>query len=164
MFIIDEMGLKPSTLLFTVIVNCPAHCLLYASASRSYRELPIRYSEFSPLHRNEASGALSGLTRVRQFTQDDGYYYNLVIGHIFCRMDQIFNEISSNLKAIQWLYKAFGFDSVQYYLSTKPKDSIGSDSDWEYAQSLLIQCLNDSGTTWSIKEGDGAFYGDCFIF
>ncbi|KAM3089002.1 threonyl-tRNA synthetase [Clarireedia jacksonii] len=140
----EEYGLKP--------MNCPGHCLIFASKQRSYRDLPIRYTDFSPLHRNEISGALSGLTRVRRFHQDDG--------HIFCRPSQIENEISKSLEFVRMVYTALSLGSYRLALSTRPKDHyIGTTEEWDNAESALKQALNTSGQEWTINEGDGAFYG-----
>jgi threonyl-tRNA synthetase len=140
----EEYGLKP--------MNCPGHCILFASKQRSFRELPIRYADFSPLHRNEISGALSGLTRVRRFHQDDG--------HIFCRPSQVGEEISKTLDFVRLTYETFGLGPYRLALSTRPKDHyIGSEEDWANAEGALRQALDASGQPWSINEGDGAFYG-----
>ena len=141
----DEMyGLKP--------MNCPGHCLLYASQRRSYRDLPIRYADFSPLHRNEVSGALSGLTRVRRFHQDDG--------HIFCMPHQIGEEIQRTLKFIGLVYKTFDLGPYKLVLSTRPEQSyIGTTEEWDHAESHLREALDQSGRDWEVNQGDGAFYG-----
>ncbi|KNC97141.1 threonine-tRNA ligase [Spizellomyces punctatus DAOM BR117] len=137
-------GLKP--------MNCPGHCLLFANTAKSYRELPVRLAEFSPLHRNEASGALTGLTRVRKFHQDDA--------HIFCTPAQITSEIISTLQFIDRVYKIFNFPSYELTLSTRPAQNyIGTISQWEDAENQLRTALNATGRDWTIKEGDGAFYG-----
>ncbi|TKY89946.1 hypothetical protein EX895_001244 [Sporisorium graminicola] len=140
----ETFGLKP--------MNCPGHCLIFASQERSYRDLPIRYAEFSPLHRNEASGALTGLTRVRRFHQDDA--------HVFCRPDQVASEIDSMLAMLTSAYDTFGFSSFELVLSTRPRDSyIGSLEEWDRAEAGLRQALDASGRKWELNEGDGAFYG-----
>jgi threonyl-tRNA synthetase len=140
----EEYGLKP--------MNCPGHCLIFASKQRSYRDLPIRYADFSPLHRNEVSGALSGLTRVRRFHQDDG--------HIFCRPSQIREEISKTLKFVKLTYAVLGLGSYRLALSTRPKDHfIGTIEEWDNAETALKESLDGSGETWTMNEGDGAFYG-----
>ncbi|KAJ9473980.1 putative Threonine--tRNA ligase, cytoplasmic (putative) [Pseudozyma hubeiensis] len=139
----ETFGLKP--------MNCPGHCLIFASAERSYRDLPIRYAEFSPLHRNEASGALTGLTRVRRFHQDDA--------HVFCRPDQVATEINSMLSMLTSAYDTFGFSDFELVLSTRPESFIGSINEWDKAESGLKEALDSSGRTWSINAGDGAFYG-----
>lgn len=140
----DEYGLKP--------MNCPGHCLIFASQRRSYRDLPIRYADFSPLHRNEISGALSGLTRVRRFHQDDG--------HIFCRPSQIEEEIKKTLDFVRIAYKVFRLGPYRLALSTRPADHfIGTEEDWERAEGALKRALDASGQEWTVNEGDGAFYG-----
>jgi threonyl-tRNA synthetase len=143
-----EYGLKP--------MNCPGHCLIFSKFDRSYNELPIRYSDFSSLHRNEASGALSGLTRVRRFHQDDG--------HIFCQLDQINEEITNTINLIKNTYKTFSInvDEIEFFLSTRPEDKfIGSIDTWNNAESQLSDVLDTTvgKGKWSIREGDGAFYG-----
>jgi threonyl-tRNA synthetase len=148
-----EMGLKP--------MNCPAHCLIYGSESHSYRDLPLRYADFSPLHRylsklnnlnrNEDTGALTGLTRVRKFHQDDG--------HIFCRPDQIESEIASTLEFLQRVYHILGFESIKTCLSTRPKKYMGNVEEWTNAENSLMAALEKRNMNFSINEGDGAFYG-----
>ncbi|KAI8983513.1 threonyl-tRNA synthetase [Pilobolus umbonatus] len=143
---VDEgiFGLKP--------MNCPGHCLIFDSTPKSYRDLPIRLADFSPLHRNEASGALSGLTRVRRFHQDDA--------HIFCSEDQIASEITSCLSFVDRVYSAFQFPHYDLTLSTRPETNyMGSMEEWTHAEDSLTKALNSTGRPWSIKEGDGAFYG-----
>lgn len=140
----EEYGLKP--------MNCPGHCLIFASERRSYRDLPIRYADFSPLHRNEVSGALSGLTRVRRFHQDDG--------HIFCRPSQIEEEIRKTLDFVRVVYSTFKLGPYRLALSTRPADHyIGTAEEWETAEGALKRALDASGQAWAINEGDGAFYG-----
>ena len=140
----DEYGLKP--------MNCPGHCLIFAAQRRSYRDLPIRYADFSPLHRNEVSGALSGLTRVRRFHQDDG--------HIFCRPSQIEDEIRKTLDFVRVVYSTLKLGPFRLALSTRPADHyIGTVDDWEGAESALRRALDASGQEWTVNEGDGAFYG-----
>lgn len=137
-------GLKP--------MNCPGHCLIFDSTPKSYRDLPIRLADFSPLHRNEASGALTGLTRVRRFHQDDA--------HIFCSENQIASEITSCLSFVDRVYSAFKFPQYDLTLSTRPESQyIGSIEEWNHAEESLTQALNATGRSWTIKEGDGAFYG-----
>jgi len=138
-----EFGLKP--------MNCPGHCLIFASQTRSYRDLPIRYADFSPLHRNEVSGALSGLTRVRRFHQDDG--------HIFCRPSQIEGEIASTLDFIRQTYRVLKLGSYRLVLSTRPEKYLGSVEDWDRAEDALRRALDKSGKEWTVSPGDGAFYG-----
>ncbi|KFA48426.1 hypothetical protein S40293_00406 [Stachybotrys chartarum IBT 40293] len=141
----DDYGLKP--------MNCPGHCLIFASKVRSYRDLPIRYADFSPLHRNEISGALSGLTRVRRFHQDDG--------HIFCRPSQVEEEIKKTLDFVAVVYNVLRLGvSYRLALSTRPKDHyIGTEEEWNRAEDALKRALDASGKEWSVNEGDGAFYG-----
>ncbi|KAH8728347.1 threonyl-tRNA synthetase [Phaeosphaeriaceae sp. PMI808] len=140
----EEFGLKP--------MNCPGHCLLFRDKIKSYRDLPIRYADFSALHRNEVSGSLTGLTRVRRFHQDDA--------HIFCRPDQILSEIEQTLKFVGMVYKVFGLGPYKLLLSTRPKDSfIGTVEEWDRAEQQLSTALDNIGSEWAINEGDGAFYG-----
>ncbi|KAJ0409076.1 hypothetical protein P43SY_002210 [Pythium insidiosum] len=139
----DQFGLKP--------MNCPGHCILFREARKySYRELPVRFADFSALHRNEASGALTGLTRVRRFHQDDA--------HIFCTADQVQSEISQCLAFIQHVYGVFGF-TFQLRLSTRPEKYMGDIAVWNSAEAQLKQALDDFGQPWTVNEGDGAFYG-----
>ncbi|KAL6876772.1 class II aaRS and biotin synthetase [Trichoderma novae-zelandiae] len=141
----DDYGLKP--------MNCPGHCLIFASKLHSYRDLPVRYADFSPLHRNEISGALSGLTRVRRFHQDDG--------HIFCRPSQVEEEIKKTLDFVKTVYGVLRLGvSYRLALSTRPKDHyIGTEEEWARAEDSLQRALDASGMEWTINEGDGAFYG-----
>jgi threonyl-tRNA synthetase len=140
----EEFGLKP--------MNCPGHCLLFRDEIKSYRDLPIRYADFSALHRNEVSGSLTGLTRVRRFHQDDA--------HIFCRPDQILSEIEQTLKFVGMVYDTFGLGPYKLLLSTRPKDSfIGTVDEWDRAENQLSTALDNIGSEWAINEGDGAFYG-----
>jgi len=137
-------GLKP--------MNCPGHCLLFSAQTRSYKDLPIRYADFSSLHRNEVSGALSGLTRVRRFHQDDG--------HIFCRPSQVAEEISKTLQFVAMVYKTFKLGPYKLVLSTRPKEQyIGTVAEWDRAEDQLKSALDKSGQEWALNEGDGAFYG-----
>ncbi|KAF1985554.1 class II aaRS and biotin synthetase [Aulographum hederae CBS 113979] len=139
-----KYGLKP--------MNCPGHCLIFAQNTRSYRQLPIRYADFSALHRNEVSGSLSGLTRVRRFHQDDG--------HIFCRPIQVGEEIRKTLDFVQLVYNTFDLGPYKLVLSTRPKDHyIGTAEEWDRAENQLKIALDASGREWSLNEGDGAFYG-----
>ena len=135
-------GLKP--------MNCPGHCLMFDNVARSYKELPIRMADFGVLHRNEISGALSGLTRVRRFQQDDA--------HIFCRYDQIMDEVMNFLDFMDYCYKVFGFE-YELYLSTRPEKMLGSSELWDMAEAALTDALNKFGKPWKINPGDGAFYG-----
>lgn len=138
-----EWGLKP--------MNCPGHFILFGHRERSYRELPMRIADFGVLHRNEASGALSGLTRVRKFQQDDT--------HIFCTSDQIMSEVEGLFDFLQSIYGLFGF-SFKLKLSTRPEKYMGQISTWDYAEEQLKKALTKfMGDNWSINEGDGAFYG-----
>eukprot|EP00927_Polykrikos_kofoidii_P012918 TRINITY_DN1561_c0_g2_i1.p1 TRINITY_DN1561_c0_g2~~TRINITY_DN1561_c0_g2_i1.p1 ORF type:complete len:927 (-),score=171.58 TRINITY_DN1561_c0_g2_i1:104-2557(-) len=138
----QEWMLKP--------MNCPGHFLMFDSKVRSYKELPMRFADFGVLHRNEASGALSGLTRVRRFQQDDA--------HIFVRPEQIKNEVMSCLDFLSFVYKVFGF-KASYALSTRPKKALGSKEIWDNAEGQLKAALNEFGTPWTLNAGDGAFYG-----
>lgn len=142
----EEFALKP--------MNCPGHCLMFAHKDRSYRELPVRFADFGVLHRNEFSGALSGLTRVRRFQQDDA--------HIFCRQDQIEKEMEGCFDFLNHIYGIFGFD-FHLKLSTRPENFIGEVSVWDNAESMLEKSLNKfaekKGITWELNPGDGAFYG-----
>ncbi|XP_022733882.1 threonine--tRNA ligase, mitochondrial 1-like isoform X3 [Durio zibethinus] len=138
----QEFGLKP--------MNCPGHCLMFQHRVRSYRELPLRLADFGVLHRNEASGALTGLTRVRRFQQDDA--------HIFCRESQIKEEVKGVLEFIDYAYTVFGF-TYELKLSTRPEKYLGDLATWERAEAALTEALNLSGKPWQINEGDGAFYG-----
>lgn len=138
----ELMGVKP--------MNCPGHCLMFGSKLRSYRELPVRWADFSPLHRNELSGALSGLTRVRRFHQDDS--------HIFCTPNQVPEEIQQCLDFVQHVYSVFGF-KVHLTLSTRPESFVGEIHLWDQAEAALKESLDSLGEPWEINEGDGAFYG-----
>jgi threonyl-tRNA synthetase len=131
-------------------MNCPGHMLIYKNKMHSYRDLPIRYSEFGQVHRHEYSGALNGMLRVRTFCQDDA--------HVFVRPDQIEGEIKSMIRLIDSIYKVFGFE-YSVALSTRPEDSMGSDELWEIAETSLRNVLEEAGLPYEIKEGDGAFYG-----
>lgn len=131
-------------------MNCPKHALIYKSKIHSYRELPIRLADFGVLHRNELHGALTGLTRVRRFCQDDA--------HIFCRIDQIESEIKSVLEFIRDVYLIFGFP-MTIGLSTRPEKYIGSLDVWNLAEATLKQTLESLKLPYVLKEGDGAFYG-----
>lgn len=132
-------------------MNCPGHCLLYKTRGHSYADLPLRFAEFAPLHRDEIRSALTGLTRVRRFHQDDA--------HIFCRGDQIFTEISSTLSMLETVYHALGFPDYKFVLSTRPENYMGSLEDWEKAEEVLKRSLDNTSRVWGIDEGDGAFYG-----
>ena len=137
-----DMSLKP--------MNCPSHHLYYASETHSYRELPLRYATLDVLHRNELSGALSGLTRVRQFAQDDC--------HVYLREDQIAEEVSFLTDFILGHYEAFGLTSAIKF-ATRPEVRIGSDEQWDQAEAALRQALESTGRAYEVEPGDGAFYG-----
>ncbi|XP_034093049.1 threonine--tRNA ligase 1, cytoplasmic isoform X2 [Gymnodraco acuticeps] len=138
----ETFALKP--------MNCPGHCLMFDHRPRSWRELPIRMADFGVLHRNELSGALTGLTRVRRFQQDDA--------HIFCTMDQIEEEIKGCLDFLRTVYNVFGF-SFKLNLSTRPEKYLGEPEVWEQAEKQLENSLNEFGEKWVLNPGDGAFYG-----
>jgi threonyl-tRNA synthetase len=138
----EQMGLKA--------MNCPGHFLIYASEKRSYKDLPIRYHEQTPLHRNEASGVLSGLTRVRQFSQDDG--------HCFVMESQIGEEVERLLRLVQRVYGDFGM-KPEMKLATRPPEFLGKVETWDHAERELKRALDAVGVPYTINEGDGAFYG-----
>ena len=138
-----EYALKP--------MNCPGHILIYKQGIKSYRDLPLRYGEFGNCHRNEPSGGLHGIMRVRGFTQDDG--------HIFCTEDQILQECVDYTALLQKVYADFGFHNIIYKVATRPKERIGSDAIWDKAEAALIASLDASGCSYEIAPGDGAFYG-----
>jgi threonyl-tRNA synthetase len=132
-------------------MNCPCHIVLFNSELITYKDLPLRYSEFGKCHRYEPSGALNGLFRVRGFTMDDA--------HIFCTENQIYEVCNETANLIEKIYKQFGFTKVKYNISTRPEKSIGSDEDWENSETQLKKVLTDSGKEFNILEGEGAFYG-----
>jgi threonyl-tRNA synthetase len=132
-------------------MNCPGHILIYNKGVRSYRDLPLRYGEFGSCHRNEPSGALHGLMRVRGFVQDDG--------HIFCTEAQILPECEAFTALLQKVYKDFGFTDIIYKVATRPKARIGADEAWDKAETALKTSLEKSGLQFSISPGEGAFYG-----
>ncbi len=132
-------------------MNCPGHVQIYRSNMHSYRELPLRYGEFGQCHRNEPSGSLHGMMRVRGFTQDDG--------HIFCTEDQILDECVAFTALLQNVYRDFGFNEVIYKVATRPEKRVGSDELWDKAESALIESLKRSGCEFEISPGEGAFYG-----
>jgi threonyl-tRNA synthetase len=133
-------------------MNCPSHCLLYGGQTHSYRDLPRRIADFGRLHRYERSGVVTGLTRVRTFSQDDA--------HIFCTPDQIGAEITDLFDFIFEIYDIFGFENVSVKLSTRPEKAMGDPKVWEHAEKVLAQCLEDRGDlSYTVNEGDGAFYG-----
>uniref|UniRef100_A0A671XZF9 threonine--tRNA ligase n=1 Tax=Sparus aurata TaxID=8175 RepID=A0A671XZF9_SPAAU len=131
-------------------MNCPGHCLMFSHRPRSWRELPLRLADFGVLHRNELSGTLTGLTRVRRFQQDDA--------HIFCTMDQIETEMKGCLDFLRCIYDVFGF-SFQLHLSTRPEKYLGDIAVWNQAEKQLENSLNEFGEPWKLNPGDGAFYG-----
>lgn len=132
-------------------MNCPGHIQIFNSAVRSYRDLPIRYGEFGACHRNEPSGSLHGLMRVRGFTQDDG--------HIFCTEDQILSECTEYTKLVQKVYDHFGFYDISYKVATRPEKRIGDDATWDKAEKALMDALDSAGIKYEILPGEGAFYG-----
>jgi len=138
-----EYALKP--------MNCPGHVMIFKSDLRSYRDLPLRYGEFGQCHRNEPSGGLHGIMRVRGFTQDDG--------HIFCTEDQILEECVNYTAQLQAVYKDFGFTDILYKVATRPESRIGSDELWDKAEHAVMEALRRSGVDFVIAPGDGAFYG-----
>ncbi len=132
-------------------MNCPGHIQIFNSDLRSYRDLPIRYGEFGQCHRNEPSGSLHGLMRVRGFTQDDG--------HIFCTEDQILKECEDFSRLVKQVYETFGFHSVAYKVATRPEMRIGEDAAWDKAEKALMDSLDALGLEYEILPGEGAFYG-----
>jgi threonyl-tRNA synthetase len=138
-----EYSIKP--------MNCPSHCLIYATRPHSYRELPVRLADFGRLHRYERSGVVQGLTRVRTFAQDDA--------HIYCTPEQIGPEIDALFDLMFRVYKLFDFTDVHIYLSTKPEKAIGDEALWQSAEGQLEACLRARGVEFTINPGDGAFYG-----
>jgi len=138
----QEYALKP--------MNCPGHCLMFGHRTRSYRELPIRFADFGVLHRNELSGALTGLTRVRRFQQDDA--------HIFCTQSQIESEVRNCLLFMQHVYGIFGYE-FDLELSTRPDNYLGELELWDKAEAQLKNVLDQFGKPWKLNPGDGAFYG-----
>jgi threonyl-tRNA synthetase len=131
-------------------MNCPGHMLLYGSDLRSYRDLPLRYAEAAPLHRNELAGALHGLTRVRYVTQDDA--------HIFCTREQIDAELDGTLDYLKYLYGLFGLEP-RAELSTRPDNKLGSDEEWDFTEGELVRALERNGIEYFVGEGEGSFYG-----
>eukprot|EP00118_Oscarella_pearsei_P023308 m.277443 g.277443 ORF g.277443 m.277443 type:complete len:712 (+) comp40608_c0_seq38:113-2248(+) len=138
----EKFALKP--------MNCPGHCLMFDHRPRSWRELPLRFADFGVLHRNELSGALSGLTRVRRFQQDDA--------HIFCAPEQIKSEMRQCLEFVKAVYDVFGF-SFKLFLSTRPETFLGEVPVWDAAEKQLSESLDEFGVEWKLNPGDGAFYG-----
>ncbi|KQO24223.1 threonine--tRNA ligase [Acidovorax sp. Leaf76] len=138
-----EYALKP--------MNCPGHILIYKQGIKSYRDLPLRYGEFGACHRNEPTGGLHGIMRVRGFTQDDG--------HIFCTEEQVLEECANYTALVQKVYKDFGFTNIIYKVATRPAARIGTDESWDRAEKALMDGLRHSGCEFEIAEGEGAFYG-----
>jgi len=132
-------------------MNCPCHVQVFNQGLKSYRELPLRLAEFGSCHRNEMSGALHGIMRVRGFTQDDG--------HIFCTEDQIQPEVGRFIDFLHAVYRDFGFDEVIYRLSTRPEKRVGSDESWDKSEKALADALDAKGLDWKELPGEGAFYG-----
>ncbi|WP_375208566.1 threonine--tRNA ligase [Hyphomonas jannaschiana] len=148
----DEVKIPAETSLMALKpMNCPAHVQIFKNAQRSYRDLPIRMAEFGCCHRNEAHGALHGLMRVRQMTQDDA--------HIFCREDQIGEETLRFLKLFSRVYNDFGLTEISYKLATRPEVRGGTDENWDRAEKALADALTEAGLEFEIAEGEGAFYG-----
>ena len=147
MFVIEDdkkaLAIKP--------MNCPCHVQIFKSKTRSYKELPIRMAEFGMCHRNEASGALYGLMRVRGFTQDDA--------HIFCTHEQVKDEVLRFYKLLVEVYKDFGFDNITVKLSDRPDNRMGSDEIWDRSEQSLMESMNEAGVEYTINKGEGAFYG-----
>jgi threonyl-tRNA synthetase len=138
-----ESGIKP--------MNCPGAAMVYESSLRSYRELPLRLSEFGHCHRYERSGVLSGLTRVRSFVQDDA--------HIYCTPEQIASEVQDLIELAREVYRDFGFEGIRVELATRPGSSMGTDEQWQHAEASLIQALEATECQYKLNPGDGAFYG-----
>src|SRR6185436_13200235 len=139
-----QMAVKP--------MNCPGHCLIFATRLRSYRDLPIRYADFGRLHRYEKSGVTSGLTRVRSFSQDDA--------HVFCSEDQIGAEMEAGARMILEIYRTLGFSAIRIQLGTRPERSIGTAEQWAHAERTLEAVLQQIlGSDYAVNPGDGAFYG-----
>lgn len=138
-----EYAIKP--------MNCPCHVQIFNHGLRSYRELPLRMAEFGACHRNEPSGALHGLMRVRHFVQDDA--------HIFCTEDQVQDEVAAFIDLVFQVYRAFGFEDVTIALSTRPEARVGSDAQWDRAESALASALSSKGLAYRVQPGEGAFYG-----
>ena len=132
-------------------MNCPGHCLLYKKDRWSYKSLPWRVADFGRLHRREAAGAIQGLTRVKSFCQDDA--------HVFCRLDQLSEEIQNGVKMLQNIYKVFGLNDYKIELSTRPAKRMGGESLWNQAEEALSQALQNLNLSFEIEEGEGAFYG-----
>jgi threonyl-tRNA synthetase len=132
-------------------MNCPGHVQIFNQGIKSYRDLPVRYGEFGSCHRNEPSGALHGVMRVRGFTQDDG--------HIFCTEDQIQSEVSDFIQLLRRVYRDFGFTDIQYKLATRPDQRVGTDEIWDRSEAALRLALENTGVPFEVLPGEGAFYG-----
>jgi threonyl-tRNA synthetase len=132
-------------------MNCPGHCLIFATRLRSYRDLPIRYADFGRLHRYERSGVTNGLFRVRSFSQDDA--------HVFCTEEQVEEVVLAAAEMILEVYRTFGFEEVRIELSTRPEKRVGSDETWDHAEAALARVLDGRGMPYQVNPGDGAFYG-----
>ena len=132
-------------------MNCPAHIQIYNQGLKSYRDLPMRLAEFGSCHRNEPSGTLHGIMRVRNFVQDDG--------HIFCTAEQVQSEVSEFIDLTFSVYEHFGFENIDIKLSTRPEKRVGSDAVWDKAEAALAEALDAKGIAWELQEGEGAFYG-----
>jgi threonyl-tRNA synthetase len=139
----EELGIKA--------MNCPGHCHLFATGKRSYRELPVRWAEFSRLHRNERSGTLTGLTRVREFAQDDG--------HIYCEAEQVPAEVDAFFEMVAEVFGKLGIDGLEMAVSTRSDEFLGELEDWDVAEQALIDAVERAGFSCQIKEGEAAFYG-----
>jgi threonyl-tRNA synthetase len=140
----EELIVKP--------MNCPGHCLLFGTKKRSYRELPLRFAEFTRLHRNERSGTLTGLSRVRSMAQDDA--------HIYCEPEQVESELASFFEMTAEVYNALELTGVEIGVSTRPENGFAGDpADWEVAEKRLIRAVETAGYDCRVKPGDGAFYG-----
>jgi len=132
-------------------MNCPCHIQIFNQGLKSYKDLPIRLAEFGSCHRNEPSGALHGLMRVRNFTQDDA--------HIFCTEEQIQEEVSTFIDLVFEVYKTFGFDEIIIKLSTRPEKRVGSEEIWDKSEEALTKALDNKDLKWELQPGEGAFYG-----
>ena len=138
-----EFAIKP--------MSCPGHIQVFNQGVKSYKDLPLKYAEFGVVHRNEPSGTLHGLLRIRAFTQDDA--------HIFCTSDQIEHEISLLINDIKSIYERFGFNDLKIELSTRPEKRVGSEEIWDKAESSLKKALESNKIDFTVNPGDGAFYG-----
>lgn len=138
-----DFGLKP--------MNCPSHCIMFGAEKHSYRDLPLKMADFGRLHRYERAGAMHGLTRVRTFCQDDA--------HIFCRVDQLKEEIGSFMELLNEVYKTLGMNEYKIFFSTRPEQRVGSDEVWDKAESALEGALKELKLEYTVNAGDGAFYG-----